>query len=92
MGDHRADVKIEMEFHGVKDKCDMWINYMGDSSFAECEGVDDRIVKFIRNIYEKGMTKYRQQMEEYYEKEHAEDIRKGEEREFERLKKKLGKD
>src|SRR5579862_8136084 len=71
MGEHRASIKIEMEFHGVKDTCDMWINYMGDQSFCECEGVDDRVVKFVRSVYERGMVKYEEAMEKYWEEQHA---------------------
>lgn len=57
MGDHRALVKIEMEFHGVKDKTEMWINYFPN----ECDGVDDRILDFCRSVYEEGMARYREQ-------------------------------
>lgn len=55
MGDHRASIKIEMEFHGVKDACDMWINYWPDGEYPD---VDDRIIEFIRSVYHRGMAKY----------------------------------
>jgi hypothetical protein len=86
MGDHQASIKIEAEFHGVKKKCYLWINYWPDS-----HGIDENIREFFRELHEKGMAVYEEKMAEYWEKEHAEDIRKGEEREFERLKKKLNK-
>lgn len=86
MGDHRAIVKIEMEFHGIKDKCDMWINYWP----SNVEGVDDRIIEFCRRIYEKGMAKYENEMAERLEKEYEQEIRQAEEKEFARLKAKLG--
>jgi hypothetical protein len=59
MGDHRARIKIEMEFHGVKDSCDMWINYWPDGEYAD---VDDRIIQFIRQVYAEGMDVYEGRM------------------------------
>jgi len=55
MGNHRASIKIEMEFHGVKDKCEMWINY----SATEFDCMDYRVVNFFKRIYEKGMDAYK---------------------------------
>ena len=78
MGDHRARIKIEMEFHGIKEKCDMWINYYP----GEYDGVDDRIIEFIKNIYEKGMVKYNISVSEYWKEEKE----KEERAEYERLK------
>lgn len=43
-----------MEFHGVKDSCDMYINYFPEGEYRD---VDDRIIEFIRNVYSKGMEK-----------------------------------
>ena len=54
MGDHRASIKIEMEFHGIKDKCDMWINYYPH----ECCGMDKRVIEFFESVYERGMHVY----------------------------------
>ena len=86
MGDHRCSIKIEMEFHGVKDHCDMWINYGGET--GEVEGVDDRVIKFIRSVYNRGMEKYNDEMDDYYEEQHKEETEKKEKAELERLKKK----
>ena len=58
MGDHRASIKIEMSFHGIKDKCDMWINYYPN----DCCGIDNRIVEFINRIHREGMDKWDEQM------------------------------
>ena len=52
-----------MEFHGAKDKIDMWINYFP----GECEGLDDRVVEFFRSVYERGMEKYREIMFKSYQ-------------------------
>lgn len=45
MGDHRANIKIEMEFHGVTDKADMWINYCD----SDGRGVDSRVTEVFMN-------------------------------------------
>lgn len=63
MGDHRASIKIEAEFHGVKKDCDMWINYSGHSS--EVEGVDSRIIEFFQELYYDGMYVYNEDMREF---------------------------
>ena len=82
MGDHRASIKIEMEFHGVKDKTDMWINYYPDSEF----GIDSNIVEFIQKVYNKGMLRYNKQQEKYFEEEREKEERK----QYEKLKEKYG--
>ena len=56
MGDHRASIKIEMSFHGVEGKCDMWINYSDFTS--EVRGIDRRVVEWLQDIYDRGMEKY----------------------------------
>lgn len=84
MGDHRANIKIEMEFHGIEDACDMWLNY----SSGSYDGVDDRIVKFISSVYERGMSKYNSEMEEIYEEEHKKETEERERAELARLKRK----
>ena len=60
MGDHRASIKIEMEFHGKVSKTDMYINYcpMDDS------GVDSRIIDFFEQAYREGMVRYHDAMYE----------------------------
>lgn len=84
MGDHRASIKIEMEFHGIKNKCDMWINYDGYN--GEFDGVDDRIIEFCRDVYGRGMEKYNTQREKDYQREHKKEIEDGEKAELKRLK------
>ncbi len=55
MGDHRASIKMEVEMHGVKDKCDMWINW----SPRDVDNVDHRIIEFVQNWADKAMGKYK---------------------------------
>lgn len=54
-----------MEFHGVKEKADMWINYFPN----EVDGVDDRIIDFVRDVYNRGMLKYNEHMQKYWKKQ-----------------------
>ena len=81
MGDHRMNIKIEIEFHGVKQKTDMWINYIKDSM---CE-TDRRIIEFIDGVYQKGMKVYNKDVEQYFAKEHAKEIESEERAELKRL-------
>ena len=83
MGDHRASIKIEMEFHGIEDECEMYISY-----FPGEYGIDVRIVEFIENVYERGMLKYNKEAEEYWWKENKEKIEEKEKVELKRLKEK----
>ena len=83
MGDHRANIKIEMEFHGEKKTAEMWINYFPE----ECCGMDKRVVEFFQEVYEKGMKKFDHILEKQREKE----IENEEKMELERLQKKYGK-
>lgn len=87
MGDHRASIKIEMEFHGVKDKTDMWVNY----SPSDCFSMDQRVIEFFQSVYERGMAIYNRDMEDYYAKENKESIERAEREELERLKTKYEK-
>jgi len=82
MGDHRAYIKIEMEFHGIKDQTDMDINYIN----SDGNGMDSRVADWFESVYERGMSKYREQVEEYFAKEHQKEIEDGERHELERLK------
>ena len=87
MGDHRASIKIKMCFHGVEKECDMWINYFPGVEYAD---VDDRIIKFIRDVYKLGMNKYNLKMKKYFEKESAKKKELEELAEYLRLKNKYG--
>lgn len=83
MSDHRASIKIEMDFHGVKDECDMYINYI-----PEADGVDQRIADFLLDVYWRGMDKYNDQREKEYQRRNKKKIEEKEKAELERLKKK----
>jgi len=77
-------VKIEVSFHGIDDKCDMWINHMS----GECDGVDDRVLDFLRSVYERGMFKFRKEMDKYEAGANKEAREKDERQELARLEKK----
>jgi hypothetical protein len=76
MGDHRASIKIEVEFHGVKDKADMWINWV--------QPMPSSVSDFLEDVYQRGIAKWDEQMEEYRAKQKEVEEKK----ELERLKKK----
>lgn len=56
MGDHRASIIVKFEMHGVKEKCDMWINYYPDESCGY--EVDRRVLEFFDAAYKKAMVAY----------------------------------
>ena len=85
MGDHRASIKIEMEFHGVKDKCDMWINYWPEGS---CN-MDQRVIDFFDRVYQKGMDIYQDEVNKYEAERDKAEIEANEKAEYERLKTKF---
>lgn len=85
MGDLRADIKIDLTMWGHKYKLDCWINYDGFN------GPDRRVIEFFESSWDDAYSKYQRAEADRLEKEHAKDIRAGDEREFERLKKKLKK-
>lgn len=80
--DHRASIKIEMEFHGVKDSCDMYVNY-----YPEDDGMDQRVSEFFRSVYERGMAVYNDSMAKRSEEEKE----CWERAEYKRLEQKYGK-
>lgn len=82
MGDHRCSIKIEMEFHGVKDELNGWYNWMP----GYVDGVDDRVIEFIRGVYERGMEVYQKQMDAYFEEQNRAEIERRERAELARLK------
>lgn len=87
MGDHRASIKIEMEFHGVKDSTDMWINYVPES----CCSMDRRVADFFQSVYERGMDIYQAEMKKEDIKRNRKQIEAKEKAEYERLKAKFEK-
>jgi hypothetical protein len=89
MGDHRANVKIEFEFHGEVYKYDGWINWSPDN--AEFDGVDGRVIEFFRESTADGMKRYNADVAEYMREQRAAEIERAERAEVERLNKKYGK-
>lgn len=76
-----------MEFHGIKEKTDMWINYFPQ----ECCEMDVRVVEFFQDVHTRGMKKYNQTLSKQYERDHKKEKEEQEKAEFERLNKKYGK-
>lgn len=77
MGDHRASIKIQAEFHGVKRECDMWINWV--------QVMPSAVEDFFRELYNEGHIEYDLKMADYYAKQREE----AEKKEYERLKEKF---
>lgn len=84
MGDHRASIKIEMEFHGVKDSCDLWINYSPD----EYGCMDQRVVEFFKSVYDRGIVKYQEDLNRYFRDRRRKETEASERAELARLKEK----
>jgi hypothetical protein len=82
MGDHRVSFKIEMDFHGVKDTYEAYLNWTS----TEVDGVDDRIIHFVRDIYERGMEVYHAEMYESRREQERIETEAREKRELARLK------
>lgn len=82
MGDHRISFKIEIEFHGIKDTYEANLNWLS----TEVDGVDDRIVNFVRRIYERGMVVYHEEMYEARREQEKLETERRERKELERLK------
>jgi hypothetical protein len=59
MGDFRASIKIEFEMYGKKEKLDTWINY-----FPNEDGIDERIVEFFSDSWNKFTYYYNQALEQ----------------------------
>lgn len=88
MGDHRLSFKAEIEFNGVKDKCDFWIHWSPDWDFG---GIDKTIAKFVMRVHDEGMDNHNQMLQEAQEEQHKEQIESAEKTELKRLKKKYDK-
>jgi len=88
MGDHRASIKIKMEFHGIKDSVELDINYFPGSS----DGVDERVIEFFRSVYDRGIAKYDNMIADMYEKQAQDQIEEAERKQLAQLKKKYGEE
>lgn len=84
MGDSRASIKIEFTIYGETDKADMWINY--DGLQGEVSGVDDRIVSFFRDHFEKAYHAFRAELFRQDFERTTKEREDAERREYERLK------
>lgn len=84
MGDHRADIKIEFNFHGKTYKYDADLNW-----FPDVEGdwvIDERVVAFFRHAYEDGMNRYHRMIEKSREGERKAEEERRDKAELARLK------
>lgn len=81
MSDHRADIKITFNFHGVDYKYDGWINWSPND-----DGIDQRIVDFFREAAEKGYARFDAQVAEYQHEYRERHERESELAELQRLK------
>lgn len=77
MGDHRASIKIEVEFHGVKRSTDMYINW--------CEPWW-AVQEWFEQVHRDGMDKWDEKQYEY----EAEQRERDEKKLYEKLHKKFG--
>lgn len=66
MGDHRALIKIEFEFHGKTEEVEMWINWSPDS-----DGIDARIREWFREKAEAGYARYEAMLKKRHKEEKA---------------------
>ena len=53
MGNHRIHFKAEIEMHGVKDTCAMWLNWSPNGDYG---GIDQRIAEWILGNVIKAMS------------------------------------
>lgn len=74
-----------MEFHGVKDKTDMWINY---SPWGCSCNMDQRVIDFFNDVYERGMSKYNDMVFEMQREDREKEEEEKDLKEFKRLKEK----
>ena len=79
MGDHRADIKLEMTIHGKKYETEMWINYCD----TDGSGCDYRVVEFFANSWADALARFK-----LFEAEHQKEIEQHEREELARLQEK----
>lgn len=84
MGDHRASIKIEINFHGIEEKVDWWINYCD----SDGEGLDRRVKEFFSDVYYRGMIKYDEEMLRFYSEQNLKKVEAEEKETLRKLKNK----
>jgi len=87
VGDHRISWAIKAGFHGIGREYgtpdDMtWLNF----SSTICEGVDDRVIEFFRELYNAGMEEFNEIMLKAIREERAADIERSERAQLAKLK------
>lgn len=61
MGDHRASIKIDIEFHGVKAHQEFWINWV--------QPMPSTVEEFFEDVYTKGLAVYHDKMDDYFQEQ-----------------------
>lgn len=84
MGDHRCSFKATFEMHGIKDSCDMYINWSPDG-----DGVDRRITEWIEGLASKAMAKWHNEVEAERLERTKNESEAAERAQYERLKAKF---
>ena len=84
MGDHRADIKLEMTLHGKTYTAQMNINYW------EHNGCDDRIIDWFSECWDDAHARYTSQCAEAHAAEKAREQERCDRLELARLLKKFG--
>lgn len=87
MGDHRAHVMIEFDFHGKVYKCDMDINWCPDSGTSGT--IDRRVEEFFLNAAEDGYARYLAKIEKDGQRNREREQEESDRREYGRLKQKF---
>lgn len=82
MGDHRASIKIQFDFHGKTYEMDSWINYCD----SDGNGVDSRVIEFFGEAYRDGMARYAEEEYEYHRERRKREEKEKELAELKRLK------
>lgn len=80
MGDHRATIKMQIDFHGIHKECDMWINWN--------HWDESSVTGWLQTVHREGMAAYDQMVYESQRKERETRERKEELAELKRLKEK----
>lgn len=85
MGDYSCHIKIQFSIMGMEFTEDMSINYSPNG----CCDIDQRIIDFFEDGYEKAVEKNEANVAEYWLKRDKKEIAEKERAEYERLKNKF---
>lgn len=83
MTDMKASIEIKFEIHGESYEGDWYINYSPNDS-----GIDDRIVEWFSDCYEKASRVYLKNVDDYFKEKDKAENESREREELRRLKEK----